>query len=390
MRNGIKKLLAFLIIAAAVLSSMWLTLTIKYRAIEGLYRSTQLEIRAMEAEQYVNTIEYGIKYGKQLEYFFDIEELLRGVYMTSSYMEGVYVLSSGGDLLFYAGGSAGRIPDVSQLSLDGKLYGSVDFGDALYVYMDISGQDGAPQGKLLIKLDGDALHYLVRREKAAALRQSLVISLEVCALGAVIIIGAKTAPGRKRLRLFILLLSVCLLLSQGLDCAIETVKIRQTVGSLTAQSAQKIAQVIQEQIDNVVKMGVSAADISDINGYLRKNASSCEMIDALTLGANNKVQVQISQNYVRDTVSGFAGEAAVLLLGILGACLVLNGAVWFVTRPGQEIKINIHRRGSHGKDNKREDPRERREGSRAETALRQRASERAAPKVPRSEQGGRH
>ena len=118
MRNGIKKLLAFLIIAAAVLSSMWLTLTIKYRAIEGLYRSTQLEIRAMEAEQYVNTIEYGIKYGKQLEYFFDIEELLRGVYMTSSYMEGVYVLSSGGDLLFYAGGSAGRIPDVSQLSLD--------------------------------------------------------------------------------------------------------------------------------------------------------------------------------------------------------------------------------------------------------------------------------
>ena len=347
MRNAIKKLLAFLIIAAVVLSAMWLTLTIKYRAIEELYRSTQLEIRAMEAEQYVNTIEYGIKYGKQLEYFFDIEEILGGIYMSSSYMEGVYVLGSGGDLLFYVGSAAGRIPDVSKISLDGKLYGSVDYGDTIYVFMDIADQNGAPVGKLLIQLDGDTLQNLVSREKTAALRQSLVISLEVCALGAVIIIGSKAAPGRKRLGMFALLLSVCLLLSQGLDCGIETVKISQTVESITAQSAQKIAQVIQEQIDNVIKMGVSAADISDINGYLRKNASSCEMIDSLTLGANNKVQVQISQSYVRDTVNGFVNEAIILLLGLLGVCLVLNGAVWIATRPGREFNFRRRTQKKH-------------------------------------------
>lgn len=346
MRNAIKKLLAFLIIAAVVLSAMWLTLTIKYRAIEELYRSTQLEIRAMEAEQYVNTIEYGIKYGKQLEYFFGIEEILGGIYMSSSYMEGVYVLGSGGDLLFYVGSAAGRIPDVSKISLDGKLYGSVDYGDTIYVFMDIADQNGAPVGKLLIQLDGDTLQNLVSREKTAALRQSLVISLEVCALGAVIIIGSKAAPGRKRLGMFALLLSVCLLLSQGLDCGIETVKISQTE-SITAQSAQKIAQVIQEQIDNVIKMGVSAADISDINGYLRKNASSCEMIDSLTLGANNKVQVQISQSYVRDTVNGFVNEAIVLLLGLLGVCLVLNGAVWIATRPGREFNFRRRTQKKH-------------------------------------------
>jgi len=352
-RNAIKKLLGFLAIAAAVLAAMCLTLTIKYRAIEELYRSTQLEIRAMEAEQYVNTVEYGIKYGKQLEHFFDIEEILSGIYMSSSYMEGVYVLGGGGELLFYVGSGSGSIPDVSKVPLEGRLYGSVDYGDTIYIFMDISDQSGAPQGKLLLKLDGDALQHIIRREKAAALRQSLIISLEVCALAAVIIIASKMGPGRKRLRAFALLLSICLLLSQGVDCAIETVKINQKVENITAQSAQKIAQVIQEQIDNVVRKGVSAADLSDINGYLRKNASSCEMIDSLTLAENNKVQVQISQNYIRDTVNGFVREAIILLLSLLGVCLILNGTVWIATGPGHDKKRKGSSEGKRNFDGER-------------------------------------
>lgn len=338
MSNTIKKMLAFLVIAAAVMLAMRITLTIKYNAIEEMYSSTQLEIKALEAEQYVNMIEYGIKYGKQLEYFFNMDELLENIYMSSSYMEGVYVISSAGELLFHVGDSTGSIPDVTKLQQSGNMYDSLQYGDYIYIYMDICDQNDVLQGKLLMKLDGATLQNVISREKAEAFQQSLVIGLEVCALAAVIIIASKMRRGKKWRMYFALLFSLCLILSQGIDCGIETLRISRTVESSAAQSTQKIAQIIQEQIDNVVSKGVSASELIDINSYLKKNVASCKTIQSLIINNEEKVQAEVSQDYINNTVNAFTSDVAKLMLGILIFCGLLNTAFWLIPQRDGEIR----------------------------------------------------
>ena len=131
-----------------------------------------------------------------------MDELLEDIYMSSSYIEGVYVIGNDGDLLFYVGDDSGSIPDVSQLEQNGDLYGSIEYGDVVYIYLDIANQNDLSQGKLLMKLDGAALENIINKEKEEAFRQSVIIALEICALGAVVIIASKMQPGKKRLRSF--------------------------------------------------------------------------------------------------------------------------------------------------------------------------------------------
>ena len=325
MKPGIKKLLAMLAVLAVLAGAMQLTLSIKNETTENMYSAMQYTLTAFEASQYVSQIEYGLKYGKELENYLNADELMKKILTSSSYMEGVYIISAGGKVLQAVGDIQGTVPDVSGIDLGEELYSIISTQDYKYVFLDIDNNDGVNVGKLMMKLDSASIGNVISEEQQSQFWQSLIITGEAFLLAAVFIAGYHNRKGRNALLLLSLLMGGVLLLPQGLDCGIEAVKSAQLAERSTAQSAQRIAQVVQQQIDNVVQKGVASEDLTDISSFLRKNAAQSSTVESLAIDSSGRVMAQASTEYSSALVQEFRSKSTGLLGLFLGFSVLLCG-----------------------------------------------------------------
>lgn len=184
---------------------MQLTLSIKNETTENMYSAMQYTLTAFEASQYVSQIEYGLKYGKELENYLNADELMKKILTSSSYMEGVYIISAGGKVLQAVGDIQGTVPDVSGIDLGEELYSIISTQDYKYVFLDIDNNDGVNVGKLMMKLDAPPSETSSVRSSRASSGQSLIITGEAFLLAAVFIAGYHNRKGRNALLLLSLL-----------------------------------------------------------------------------------------------------------------------------------------------------------------------------------------
>ena len=108
MGHRVKKGLAILMVLIVFLIGMLCTLSVKRTTIDAVYAENNRLQLAFSAGQYVSRIEYALRYGKQLEAYYNMDSLLERLRQTSSYMEGVCVVSADGKLCGQAGRFDGR------------------------------------------------------------------------------------------------------------------------------------------------------------------------------------------------------------------------------------------------------------------------------------------
>lgn len=165
-----------LAVLAVLAGAMQLTLSIKNETTENMYSAMQYTLTAFEASQYVSQIEYGLKYGKELENYLNADELMKKILTSSSYMEGVYIISAGGKVLQAVGDIQGTVPDVSGIDLGEELYSIISTQDYKYVFLDIDNNDGVNVGKLMMKLDSASIGNVISEEQQSQFWQSLIIT----------------------------------------------------------------------------------------------------------------------------------------------------------------------------------------------------------------------
>ena len=309
MKTWMRNALTYVLALACLFAGLCWTVRTKERTVGDAYRAAQESLRATELTQYITSLEFGIRYGKNLENYFNMDEVLESILRTSPYVEGAYILSNDNALL-YAAGEALPEPEALRVLHSGDaLYASSEqFGYAL-MFMDIDGADGARAGTLMVLLNDDIMTRVIESYQAQGRVQSLVILSEVFLLF-LLVHTRLTRAGRRRLSALALavLLSLTVLFAQGLDIGIETAKLSVEMRTITSQSVQKIAQVLQQQVESVMDKGVGVDDLYDIYGWLDDIDETLDMVARLDFSEEGRIRAVMDEDYLASRLRGAFGE----------------------------------------------------------------------------------
>lgn len=343
MKKGWIKLIVFLLTAVALASAVGYTLRVKDAALEDMVNSVQFALVRVEAQQVVNQVEYGLKYGKQLEFYFDIDNLLQGIHLSSSYLKGVYLTDAGGSTLYSTTGTA--LPDtlwpLLRPAADGG-YDTCSVQDITYISLDIGGVEGDTAGRLIMKVDTSAMRYLVESRQEEGRMQSIIVGAYALALCTILLARLPMRDAKGLFRPMACALAICLtvLCSLGLDLGLETIKSRQEIALNVTRSAQRMGQILQQEIDSVVAKGVGYDDIYSLETYFYENARSIPSVDSFRLDLNNRVVAVPSQDYIAQSISN-ALSSYLQAWGHVALCLLPAPVAALIWR-------HVQRRGKKG------------------------------------------
>lgn len=322
-----KKILAILAVFAVFLTGMVFTLSVKRSMIDAVYAENNRLQLAFSAGQYVSRIEYSIHYGKQLEAYYNMDSLLEQMRQTSSYMEGVCVVSAEGKLCGQAGRFDKQILNPAPLPEATGLYGSLDTADEAWLWLDIEGKEGLA-GRMLLRLNRAALNAEAKQEKQSAALQSLVIWLEAASVVALVIMRAKEKRRPRAALRFCVLLCVFILAAQTVDLGLETVQAGWRTESMARRSVHQVVQTIQEEVNGVIAKGAQPDSLADLNSYLRKTEGSIDVIRTLYSDQNAVIYGQHSSEYVSRRTWGYTARALAAAGAVLGCCTAVCLTAW--------------------------------------------------------------
>ena len=179
---------------------------------------------------------------------------------------------------------------------------------------------------MVILLNDDIMTRLIESYQGEGRVQSWVILGEVLLLF-LLVHTRLTRAGRRRLSALALavLLSVTVLFAQGLDIGIETAKLRVELETITSQSVQKIAQVLQQQVESVLDKGVSVDDLYDIYGWLDDIDATLDMVSRLDFTEEGRIRAVMDEAYLSGRLRSAFGEMAGQYGLLAAACAVSCG-----------------------------------------------------------------
>ncbi|KUO71037.1 MAG: hypothetical protein APF81_15310 [Desulfosporosinus sp. BRH_c37] len=329
------KLLFIVLLLVALLAVMFSSLNIKDRSIREVYEDLTFMRISLEARQYISQVEYDIKYGRQLDNFYDMQETLKGVQSCSSYMEGAYIVSASAKLLYQSGLKEGislNIPKDQEYST-GKLF--IMEEDVGYYYLTNPIKDGSGKivGYLIMCIGKNAVSNAVSEYNLQNKEQTAMIVLEI--FGVNLFILSRLRPNKKNqvaLKLM-LVLSITVTVAAALDSGVVLARFYQVVNDAAHQSADKMAQALQSEVDSVIAKGVSADRIYDLNGWLAKSSSELTIVTSLTLDRNQKISATVSQAYINSYFNKFLLRISLLLLTCALGGFVACRTVILFSRP---------------------------------------------------------
>jgi len=331
MGNRIKSL-SVLLLLLSLSAVAWVSLTMKEQSANELYEDVTFMRIATEVRRYVSTIEYGVKNGRQLDNFYNMQDTLKGIQSCSSYMEGAYVISADGRLLYQRGLSAGNlrlsVPAMQNTMLR-QLYDRT--GDDLHDYLALPVRNGAGQieGHVVLCIAKGAVRNGVMEFDRQSLIQTVVILLEVFGLGLFLISRRKVNRQGHIAFGLVLLVSFFVTFAAALDTGVVMVRFHQFTEDAVRQSANKMAQALQSEVDAVVAKGVSAERIHDLNGWLAQNGSELTVVTSLTLDRNRRVTANPSEAYINSFMNRFLFRTLLLIsVCVAAGVLACVAAAW--------------------------------------------------------------
>jgi len=319
------KLAFFMILAVAVIAVMFISCRIKDDSIGDLYEDVTFTRITIEAKRHIHNIEYGIKYGKQLDNFYNMNSTLKDIQRSSSYMEGAYVVSDTGKLLYQSGLKADTLNLVIPKNYEfskGRIYFMSEDDRYYYLSVPIRRGDNAIVGYLVMCIVKSAVSNAVLEFYEHNRIQSLIIAIEIIGISLFIVRRLKLTEKKKAVLKLIMIFTLAITLAVAVDSGMVIAKYYDIVDDAVRQSANKMAQALQNDVDSVLAKGVPSDRIYDLNGWLARNSSDLSIVTSLTVGKNQKIVANVSQEYI----NGFLARLVFQLAGLLFVC-VLSGII---------------------------------------------------------------
>ena len=314
--SKLRGFLVFVAMAAVLWGVIMPSFLVKREAARSLYENLTFMRIAVEARQNIQKIEYGVKNGKNLEQFYNINSMLRDIKRCSSYVEGVYVVGSGDRLLYSLEHPTGDgVPlqrpreMVFENENDYYLHGNAEFFDLILPILDTDGT-----AYLIVRLNRDIVFFSTSGLVSRELRQSLIIALEMLGLGLIIFLIKRPKTGGILAVTFMIAL-----IALSLDFGLSYARYSDIAESATVQSVNRVAQMLQSDINALKAMGISSDAIYDQNSWLKKSVQGIPMIHTMSINSNMHVTFTVSRAYVSQYSANLLKSYSVIYAALFAA-----------------------------------------------------------------------
>jgi hypothetical protein len=296
-----------------------------YSRISDKYKESYVNamVRGYElaAGQGVLQIEYAVKYGKQLDNFYNMDNIIRQVADSVPSINNIKVINEKGEVCYslyedknwkanplelvkLAGGDSGQ-PYINQEGF-------------YYIPQRIEDKTGNLVGALVLNLKKDILE-----DGPSGFNKEYSLQLLIFFAAAIILVIAivsRLKMGEEGKSLPVSSIIAVVLLSFLLTGIYNLYMIYITSDQLrssTEQISSWVCSIVQLDIDNVLRKGATIDLIYDINGWLERICSSVPEIKNLFLDNDNKVNAIISQSYIQQRVNDVIKTGALVIFAVM-------------------------------------------------------------------------
>lgn len=321
------KLYLFFCVVLVIVIAMEASDIIKNYSVKELYEDIIFTQITMESKQYVSEIEYDIKYGRDLEGFYNMNETLKNIEESSSYIEGAYIVSSKNKLLYGNGrkavGNELYIPKGAKFKSNSSYYMYIKNG-IYFIVSRIKNDKSVTAGYLILRVTSDAVSNTIADFINQNNIQSLIIGGEIIALALLIIRRAKPAKGKGLVKSLFIPLCSLLICAIIVDSGVAILRYNQIAGGATVQMVDKVSQSLQSSVDQVMEKGVPSDRLYDLSGWLEKNKSEMPAIASFSLENNEKITASVSRSYITGFIEKTIFRLSLLLLACILLCVLIR------------------------------------------------------------------
>lgn len=334
------KLLLALFMGTLLVFTAQRTYYVKTDTLSDIYSDIIFTRLAVESQQYTRQIEYGLKNGKSLDNFYNIQTILSGVKRCYSYINGAYIISDDFRVM-YSNSEDGLMPPtaISINNFEGdRIYSVHTASDSYVLTMPIRGKGEQLCGYLTLTVQSSAIRNTLSDICDEYEFQAMVLSVLSFMMGIIFMIHFCRDKNRVFRRGFgIISGTVCSYIAA--DGFISIYKLLITIEGIIQQSISKITLSLQNDLDTVQQKGVSIGKIVDFNSWLFESGENIPFIENLIYDKNYKITASVSENYIWQQIWRYAAVILMVLL-IFGAAFL---AVYFVISVIEKMYVNRKR-----------------------------------------------
>lgn len=277
-----KRIRALPLLVIAVLSISLLSV-ISYNILLGSYYDVRSQYISLVNEQVIEEIETSIRFGKNLDNYYGMDQMLEKA--TEQLGDGyqIEILSTENRILYTTSGYVGSDFQI-QDSKSQKI-----------IKQKISGQEGAQIGTFVTVYDKAVERSLVSNQ-LAQLRWSTGIAAGVLVLAVLILLPLLARKAKRQSKAMVALIMAIMILQSVFLIIIYQNAYRETV----INNADGMANYIGVSLLEIEEKGVSFDQISDLDAYLAEK-SSYGMIEAISVVSNETefiIETEISNDFI--------------------------------------------------------------------------------------------
>ncbi len=327
--NKLKVLLS-LLMAVLIAFASQKAYNVKTDMLSSIYSDVVFTRLAVESQEYTRQIEYGLKNGKSLENFYNIESILNGMRRCFSYTNGVYIFSDDYKILYSLSESSVSVDRIKVADFTGDTVYSVfdDTTHARYILtLPIFGRNNEVCGYMVLDISRSGVENKLADYQSEYIMQSVLVGI-LCWLAGVVFLVHFCRSKKDILRDGLIATTAAVSIQVAVDSALSIFKFSVTIESLIQQTVSKITMSLQNNLDSVSEKGVALSKIYDLNSWLMENCNDIPFIDNLIYDRNYRIIAVISDEYMTERIWNYAA-ALVLTLALciaLGVVLILGVA----------------------------------------------------------------
>lgn len=302
-----------------------ISLYINVSSFRTQFVSNELSFYSISGGRVVDTIENGLLYGKSLDKFYGIEQLLQSWSDKNQGVVDIKLLSADKEEIYY------QLNNEAGDSAVNDQYESI--------YLEIKDSGDSTIGYINIVIDlADRLNVLYEKQNSLLKVAGMLL---IAGVAAVVVFCRKSDYlntdshiDKKKILSFMLVLILILQLS---FTAYSSVLLRGFYIEISNNTKSEIQSLIQGDINKVIDQGVSYEQIYDFESYADDVINKAPIIESITLDGE-KLSVTVSETHIESAIRRMLTDMlTVLIISMFIAAEIVNHMLISINRKIQQI-----------------------------------------------------
>lgn len=327
MKNGEFKTFLIILSGIVVCLGLFFSFSVNVKLYKESHINALSEGYKLAGEQGANQIEYALRYGKNIAYFYNMNGILRQIMDSAPETDNVEIIDRNGRTLYSLYQSSDLNADEVMEAATGKGTPYIDAGSFYYIPVPIIGADNNTDALMVIRVKSHVLN-----EEVSAFEREYGMQLLMFAAGGLILIIICIARiklnTKRKLVVYSVILGVMTLIILGVFNGYSLYMTEDSLRFSIDKIGNRLCSIAQMDINRVLGKGVTIDRIHDISGWLEKISSGVPQIRNLYINEQNEVQALMSQSYIQERARKIAGNAVYIITGcVFLQVLITTGLV---------------------------------------------------------------